>query len=192
MVNLKKDDFLDELSEYYAVSNEKKERRKRKQLLYISATSVYAVLFSVFFAFTYVTDLSNFFVGNPVGDVDKKLEELERKNKEVREKLDSLDKSFNGNVDLSEYLLSKRIDKVESEQRVIQETILFDTDKAITSRILRDRQDVIQKDIDEINSAYIRLNDKLDNFILAVFIIPIVTALLGIAWSYFSPSKKEG
>lgn len=78
-------------------------------------------------------------------------------------------------------LLDKRIDEIKEKQQNIEQTILLDADKAITARLIREKQDSLNSQMTELKSAYGKLDDKFNTIIYTIIFGPIMLTVLGFA-----------
>jgi outer membrane murein-binding lipoprotein Lpp len=74
--------------------------------------------------------------------------------------------------------MSSKIDSIEKKQESIEQTILYDAEKAITARLLRDQQNAIEEDIRRIETTQNSLSDKFYNLMITVVFVPLASVLL--------------
>ncbi|MFA5894196.1 MAG: hypothetical protein WC851_00295 [Candidatus Shapirobacteria bacterium] len=75
------------------------------------------------------------------------------------------------NTDLKK--ISIRMSGLESSQEALTETILENPDKALTSKLIREKQIMVENGVAEIKSNLSKLNDRLDNIVTALVAIPL-------------------
>jgi hypothetical protein len=107
--------------------------------------------------------------------------ELRQSNDELKKKLTEIEASLEkdpGNVEVSR--LEARIDALETRSQNIADTIMDDPDRAITTRLIREKQIALDENIKATQAATAALNDRLDNFLMTLVAGPIIAAIVAI------------
>ncbi|HSR88943.1 MAG TPA: hypothetical protein VLK22_00895 [Candidatus Udaeobacter sp.] len=115
---------------------------------------------------------------------DKKLTEMEVKVARLDGLLTGLPKEANLLV------TEKRVKVLEDKQAVLEQSILYDADKALTSRLLKQDQDTLHANINDLKEANLRLNEKLDNILLTLIVGPLLIGLIGWIWKRFVEKRR--
>jgi outer membrane murein-binding lipoprotein Lpp len=87
--------------------------------------------------------------------------------------------------------MSSKIDSIEKKQESIEQTILYDEEKAITARLLRDQQNAIEEDIRRIETTQNSLSDKFYNLMITVVFVPLASVLLPSILSWIQRKFSE-
>ncbi|QQR78304.1 MAG: hypothetical protein IPJ68_04445 [Candidatus Moraniibacteriota bacterium] len=166
-------------SEYLALQKSLEERRKRKQSLVLSLTIVYAVLSIGYLLYQTRIDSFPFSLIRNKDEILEKIENLNKKNLALEKELLSLREVLKNNQGTSLALVNQRVTGLEARQNSIEETILYDTDKAITSRTLKDKQDVLNESVEDLEGAYVRINERVDTIVIMGLAMPIILGIAG-------------
>ena len=173
----------------------KRKKQVQKSRLILAATIFYTLIAGIITSGLMSKEgfIYGLFSERRNSEEQRKMEYLESEIVKINDSVDRLDKLFeenSKNTDLA--VISTRLGSVEEKQSNIEQTILMDPDKAITTRLLRDKQEVLNNELTETKNALIRLNDKLDNFIIGVFATPLLVGLIGWGLKYiFTRNRSE-
>lgn len=156
---------------------EQKQKRNRKFSQSLLATISVSFVLSIALATipSILADHSYRLVSDKGTNYTSEIEKLKREVKNLSETLKSIDTA---NPSLA--VLDSRLTAVENQQHSIATTILEDPDKALTARLLRDKQTTIQASIERLEEQARNTTDKVDTFTSTLLTIPVITFLLTI------------
>jgi len=181
----KRSNDSDSLKDYYKyslfVGDKRKKRAERRAILIAGVTLFYSLIAII--AVFFFLDSDRFSIIDKFTKDSSQQQQLSKFEKSLSLLSENM-ATFQEFLDQSSQInntavLITRLDQLESQQGAIAESILADPDKALTTRLLRDKQENVEEDLNEIKEAQIRLESQFDNFVLFVFLAPILTALVG-------------
>jgi len=99
----------------------------------------------------------------------------------IYNKISSLDQGYNSiqkelaisATDSASRNMLIRLANIETKQDALSQTILVDADKALTARLLREKQQDLEARFAQVQSNQSELNNKIDNIVTATVVIPI-------------------
>ncbi|MBI2888453.1 MAG: hypothetical protein HYY10_00855 [Candidatus Liptonbacteria bacterium] len=154
-----------------------KEKRQRK-LIIISLISVaYSVFVLIVFGSNKFFSLEFF----DFGTSNKKITILEQNQERLDRKLENLTQTLNSAKSPESYVLFSKLEKNEGDIKNLQQSILEDPDKALTSRLLREKQENLNKNFDDVKSNVAQLGGQIDRIFWTIIIVPLL-GLIGLAF----------
>jgi len=149
---------------------------------------IYTVVILMFFL---LQNYSSFSLFKSRTDFD--FSELTLQLQETEANFSSLEEGIKTILESPDNLLALRVTQLEENQESLIETISFDVDKAITARLLQEKQKVIEAEISRLSENQDAVNARIDTLITTLVAVPLIgfiLSLLGIFISYLINRSK--
>jgi hypothetical protein len=188
------DEIFDDFKIFYDYESrnfiQKKIRKERILSVFSLAYVIIAIVFFIFISGK--SDVLNFIKKSNNGDTASLADKIRKNEDSIR----SLNKNLydikmeagkfkDGNIPLAIY--DKRMEKMEGDQKIIQDSIMTDPGKALSVRLIQEKQDALRSDTEDVKNAYINLNNKVDNIIIFVLVVPFI----GLVYKLLMTNKKK-
>ncbi len=149
-----------------------------KRMLVPFATVYIAVIISILSSLllesTFVKDVFNFQTRG------QKIESVISVTEELASDIDNLKKNLSDNGGIAVSVLSDRLSNLEEKEKALSETILLDADKALTAKLLREKQQSLSDQLERLQNDQRDLRNLVTNLLITVIATPIV--LLAISY----------
>lgn len=150
-------------------------KARRYYVMLFALMAVYSVLAAGIFAFK---DNDSFFTPEDtksINELQTELEATQRETQQTDENVKKLITILEKPVqDPGQKALLARIEKLEIKQRAIETTVLEDPEKALTARLLREKQSNLEQQVKELKEDNAKLDSKIDQFISTIITVPII------------------
>lgn len=152
-------------------------------------TLLYSMIIVVFFSLRGDSSLSNFLIfpfkiSNNVAN-----SEINILNTRITS-LENFIKNSSASSDMN--LIAVRVGLLEDNQKKLNETVGYDLDKALTAKLLREKQIVIEDKISQLEKGQEGINGRMDSIIiipLVGFVLSLVSALVYFLFTKFKKTN---
>lgn len=179
---IKFDESITDYYKYFDLEESLKKEKRQRRLIFISIAAVFYSIISIAIIITFLQkeDFSLFdgkFDKEQITRLTQIEEDLGILNQELNDLKQDLSKD---GKDIHLIDLEAKIRDFERKQKTIEETILYDIDKALTTRLLQEKQSLLKEDVNELKGLHVKLNNKMDSILITILAIPLVTFVLGL------------
>lgn len=121
--------------------------------------------------------------------------DLKKSNEDLKKRVSNLEAVIaKSPEDINLSQLETRVGTLEKESKNIADTILEDPDRAISTRLLREKQVAMDDAIKSAQLANVSVNSRLDGFLMTLVAAPIIGAVLAaigtLVMSHYSRKKQ--
>jgi hypothetical protein len=147
------------------------QRRERRLILFAAVTAFYITV--VIFLFSQgniglIFPTSSRVFTTQLGNLSVKQAALDQRVKAIEKNV----ANTTGTVTLN--TLTARVNNVDADVQNIKETILDDPDKAITARLLREKQDEVNRNLADMKANVNQLAGQIDKIFWTIIIVPLL------------------
>jgi hypothetical protein len=110
----------------------------------------------------------------------------------IKAEVDGLKKSLKQiSAQDGDIAINARLKTIEGQVDSLSSTILVDADKAVTSRLLREKQLNLERKLDDIEASNQSLRQDVTNLVMLVFAVPFIGVVTTLIISYLRRSKID-
>lgn len=180
----------------YSSFREKLTRQKQTQkyILMIGALLVYSGFIAIYFLNENKgIDIFSLNSKSEINKLEDKISVVEKEVELINQKSDNLEKSIASQnpKDAGFFAVNSRLVEIEKKQSSLYQAIDSDPEKALTVRLIQERQDALKEEVGEVKVTYTNLSNKVDNIIMFIIAVPIISGIFGIAFKYLYDMKKK-
>ncbi len=164
-------------------------RLKTMSIPIVLMTVLYSMVIIVFFSFRKDSSLSNFLTFPFKISDNVTNSEINILNTRITS-LENLIKNSSASSETN--LIAVRVGLLEENQKNLNETVGYDLDKALTAKLLREKQIVIENKISQLEKGQDGINGRMDSIIiipLVGFVLSLVSALVYFLFTKFKKTN---
>lgn len=157
--------------------------------LFVLVYGVIVIGLAITFLLTKTNFSSRFFSSNDSSDA--KIAILQAEINDQSESINKLQKSLDDKSQTDNSALAARVDNVSSRVDALESTVLIDPDKALTARLLREKQTTLEGSVKDLKSEIGEMRQASMNLVVAVVGVPLAGLLITMGISYVQNKNKK-
>jgi cell division protein FtsB len=176
------------------VKNIEDQKRRRKIEVIVTVVGIYSILGSLFALSLYGNDSGTAFQLFAKND-SKSTEQVKLLEARILELEARIASSTDGSIALQ--TLKGDIIDLRKREEALEQTLMMDAGKAISTALLNQQQKSTEQDIQELKGAVSELNERIFQLVMGMIAVPVLTALLAfVGWylqrRFFNNGESSG